>query len=81
MKGRYPTPIPSTADRRMIRIGCTFFMERMSMSRKIPTEHKKAGEPRAAAEKPFSKKTVCPVDITAAAIRPTTAGFRPDMQP
>ena len=74
---RHPQRMPSAADNRMIRIGLTFFFRQSRAHKKIPMEAIN-GIPNTV---PFGKNTFSPTEMIAAPIRPTTAGFRPDIIP
>ena len=78
---QYPATIPSTAESRIMRMGCTFFSAKISMHKKIPADTQKSAADSVAIEKPSGKNTVLPVDTRAAPISPITAGFSPDMHP
>ena len=78
---RYREHIPITAEKHIIRIGCTFLKARISIKAKMHSEIQNSVEEKACTDKPVAKKTVFPTETTDAPIIPTTAGFSPDMQP
>lgn len=78
---KYPTIIPIMPDRTIMIIGCTFFKAKISISPKIKAELIKDVAQSEDTDTLLGKKTVFPVEITAAAISPITAGFNPAIHP
>ncbi len=73
--------IPIMPESRIMMIGCAFFKANTNIAKKISAGMIKDGVKKEDTVMPFGNRTVFPVETTAAAISPITAGFNPAMQP
>ncbi|OPZ01525.1 MAG: hypothetical protein BWZ09_02693 [Alphaproteobacteria bacterium ADurb.BinA305] len=64
-----------------MRMGCSLRKASAAQTAKMASENQKARPEKTAALRPEGKNTVVPTETSAAAMRPTTPGVRPAMQP